>query len=130
MIQAVTYVDSLADPRTALRAQHMASVVMLRNGRFREALAAAQRTRELSAKWGWLEGEVRGKLITANVYGEIGDVASETKENLEALELAERSGNSRMAAYAIHNLAKRMGDDGERTRLLRRAIALMPTLQT
>src|SRR6185436_7380165 len=128
MIQAVTHVDSIADPRIALRTQHTASVVMLREGRFREALAAAQRTRELSAKWGWMEGEVRGKLIIANVYGEIGDVASETKENLEALELAERSGNSWMAAYAIHNLAKnRLGDDGERTRLLRRAIALMPT---
>jgi len=130
MFQAVTHLDSLADPRIALRAQHMASVVMLRNGRFREALAAAQRTRELSAKWGWMEGEVRGKLIIANVYGEIGDVASEMKENTEAVELAERSGNSRMAAYAIHNLALRMGDDGERTRLLRRAIALMPSLAT
>ena len=130
MFQAVTHLDSLADPRNALRAQHMASVVLLRNGRFREALAAAQRTRELSAKWGWMEGEVRGTLITANVYGEIGDVASETKENLEALELAERSGNSRMAAYATHNLAKRMGDDGERVRLLRRAIALMPAFHT
>ncbi len=129
MIQAATDVDSLADPRNALRAQHKASVVMLREGRFREALAAAQRTRELSAKWGWTEGEVRGKLIIANVYGEIGDVASEEKENREALELAERSGNSWMAAYAIHNLAKnRRGDDGERTRLLRRAIALMPRL--
>jgi len=130
MIQAVTYVDSLVDPRNALRAQHRASVVMLREGRFREALAAAQRMRELSAKWGWTEGEVRGQLIIANVYGEIGDVVSETKENLEALELAERSGNTHMAAYALHNRAKRMGDDGERTRLLRRAIALMPTLHT
>ncbi|HYH09553.1 MAG TPA: CHAT domain-containing protein [Thermoanaerobaculia bacterium] len=111
-------VDTLEDPRKAIRAAHNYAIFAGRRHDFRQALPAAELALQKTIEYGWRWGEGGAWHALANLHATIGDTELSGPYYRRALATLLEAGNRVWAAYALANIANIARDANRREEAL------------